>query len=83
MVPWLPQSLRLLEPCPRHLLSSTEGFWVVSSLLGSVLPACFLAASHFLVPLGTLWVNLPQLVIPELSYHRLEASRQGSAWFLL
>lgn len=79
----LPQPLRLLEPCPRHLLSSAQGFWVACSLLGRVPPSCSLAVSHFLVLLGTLQVNLPQLVIPEPSHHRLEAFRQGSARFLL
>lgn len=37
VVPWA-----ATVPQPRHLVSSTEGFWVVCSLLGSVLPACSL-----------------------------------------
>lgn len=40
-------------------------------------PACFLAVSHFLVPLGSFEVDLPQLVIPELSWGWLPQA-QGS-----
>jgi len=57
---------RLVEPCPRHLLSSAESCWV--ACLGVFHPECFLAVSHFLVPLGSFEVDFLQLVIAELSW---------------
>lgn len=60
--------LRLAKPLPRHFLSSPEGFGWHVSLLGSI-SSCLFPCS--VISLSS-EVDLPQLVIPELSWSSAE-----------
>lgn len=83
---WFPELLGHL-PCPRHLLSSTEDFWM----------ACFFPGEYFTLHVSlqchislSLWGVLRWTFLSWLfqssagaGYHRLKAAGQGSAGFPL